>query len=366
MPRQVAITQSYPKYKLCQTVPPALRPGPWYNAGRTRDRGGAFTVEGHREHPRAPRGARHGQQKDYDVGTFSRLRVAILLVVLVIVTGVLGYRFVADYPWFDALYMTIITLTTVGFLEVHPLSLTGRAFTMGLLVAGLGIVFYTVVTLAESVVEGEFQRFFGRRRMEQRIAALSAHYLVCGFGRIGEVVCRELCAKPVPFVVIEHDAERVRTAEAAQYLVLEGDATHEATLLMAGVQQAQGLFAALPSDAANVFVTLTAKELNPRLQVIVRAETEHSVRILRHAGADEVVSPYAIGGHRMAQAALRPAVVDVIDLANPLPEPGNPARRTGRAAAVPLCGSGAPRLRVARAVWRHCGGDQTRDGHHDL
>ncbi len=249
------------------------------------------------------------------MGTFSRLRVAILLVVLVVVTGVLGYRFLAGYPWFDALYMTIITLSTVGFLEVHPLSQTGRVFTMGLLVAGVGIVLYTVVTLAESVVQGEFQRFFGRRRMEQRIAALTAHYLVCGFGRIGEVVCRELRAKPVPFVVIEHDAERVCLAEAAQYLVLQGDATNEATLLTAGVQQAQGLFATLPSDAANVFVTLTAKELNPRLRAIVRAETEHSARTLRHAGADHVVSPYAIGGHRMAQAALRPAVVDVIDLA---------------------------------------------------
>ena len=270
---------------------------------------------GYRGQPSTPHGASRGQQKGHDVGTFSRLRIAILLVVLVIVTGVLGYRFLADYPWFDALYMTIITLTTVGYLEVHPLSPTGRGFTMALLVAGVGIVLYTVVTLAESVVAGEFQRVFGRRRMEQRIAALRAHYVVCGFGRIGEVVCRELRAKPVPFVVIEHDAERVRTAEAAQYLVLHGDATHEATLLMAGVQQAQGLFAALPNDAANVFVTLTAKELNPRLQVIVRAETEHSVRILRHAGADQVVSPYAIGGHRMAQAALRPAVVDVIDLA---------------------------------------------------
>src|SRR5262245_56933118 len=165
------------------------------------------------------------------------------------------------------------------------------------------------------VVAGEFQRVFGRRRMEQRIAALTAHYVVCGFGRIGEVVCWEQRAKPVPFVVIENDAERVHSAEATQYLVLHGDATNEATLLTAGVQQAQGLFAALPRDAANVFVTLTAKELYPQLQVIVRAETEHRARILRHAGAGRVVSPYAIGGHRMAQAALWPAVVDVIDLA---------------------------------------------------
>jgi voltage-gated potassium channel len=272
------------------------------------------------------------------VGTFSRLRIAILLVVLVIVTGVLGYRFLADYPWFDALYMTIITLTTVGYLEVHPLSPTGRGFTMALLVAGVGIVLYTVVTLAESVVQGEFQRFFGRRRMEQRIAALTAHYLVCGFGRIGEVVCRELRAKPVPFVVIEHDAERVCLAEAAQYLVLQGDATNEATLLTAGVQQAQGLFATLPSDAANVFVTLTAKQLNPRLRTIVRAETEHSARTLRHAGADQVVSPYALGGHRMAQAALRPAVVDFVQLVTSAGELELGIEQVRVTDASPLCG----------------------------
>jgi len=188
-------------------------------------------------------------------------------------------------------------------------------FTIGLLAAGLGIVFYTVVMLAEHVVEGEFQRFFGRRRMEKRIEELSDHYLVCGFGRIGEVVCRELRAKPAPFVGIEQQAERVQLAEAAQYLVLQRDATDEQTLLAAGVQRAQGLFAALHSDAANVFLTLTAKELNPALVVVARAETEHSARTLWRAGADQVISPYAIGGHRMAQAALRPAVVDVIDLA---------------------------------------------------
>ena len=151
--------------------------------------------------------------------------------------------------------------------------------------------------------------------MEKRIEALADHYLVCGFGRIGEVVCRELRTKPVPFVVIEQQAERVRLAEAAHYLVLQRDATDEQTLHAAGVRQARGLFAALPSDAANVFITLTAKELNPALVVIVRAETEHSIKTLWRAGADQVIAPYAIGGHRMAQAALRPAVVDVIDLA---------------------------------------------------
>jgi voltage-gated potassium channel len=245
----------------------------------------------------------------------SRLRAATLLVVAVVVTGVLGYRYLEEYTWFDALYMTAITLSTVGFQEVQPLSQVGRLFTVGLLAAGVGVVFYTIVALAEQVVEGELQRVFGRRRMEKRIGALQAHYLVCGFGRIGEVVCQELAAKPMPFVVIEHNEERARKAEAAQYLILQSDATDEQTLLAAGVMQAKGLFAALQSDAANVFVTLTAKQLNPDLVVIVRAETEHSARTLRRAGADHVISPYAIGGHRMAQAALRPAVVDVIDLA---------------------------------------------------
>jgi len=151
--------------------------------------------------------------------------------------------------------------------------------------------------------------------MEKRIGSLTDHYLVCGFGRIGEVVCRELASKPVPFVVIEQQEERVRKAEEAQHLVLHGDASDEKILLAAGVMRAKGLFAALPTDADNVFVTLTAKELNPSVFVVARADSERSERTLAHAGADKVISPYAMGGHRMAQAALRPAVVDIIELA---------------------------------------------------
>jgi voltage-gated potassium channel len=244
----------------------------------------------------------------------SRLRVAILFITAVVVTGVMGYRFLEGYTWLEALYMTVITLTTVGFQEVRPLSPTGRVFTIALLVGGLGVVFYTAVAVAQNVVEGEFQQFFGRRRMERKIGSLTDHYLVCGFGRIGEVVCRELASKPVPFVVIEQREERVRKAEEVQHLVLEGDASDEKVLLAAGVMKAKGLFATLPNDAHNVFVTLTAKELNPSLFVVARAETDRSERTLTHAGADKVISPYAMGGHRMAQAALRPAVVDIIEL----------------------------------------------------
>jgi voltage-gated potassium channel len=245
----------------------------------------------------------------------SRLGVAVTFIVAVVAAGTLGYRFIEDYAWLDSLYMTVITLSTVGFQEVRPLSPAGRVFTIVLLVVGLGVVFYTAVAVAAKVVEGEFQQFFGRKRMEKRIGALRDHYLVCGFGRIGEVVCRELASKPVPFVVIEQDAEQVRRAEEAKYLVVRGDATEEKTLLAAGAARAQGLFAALPTDAGNVFVTLTAKELNSSIVVVARAETERSERTLVHAGADKVISPYAMGGHRMAQAALRPAVVDIIELA---------------------------------------------------
>jgi voltage-gated potassium channel len=225
----------------------------------------------------------------------SRLRVAVLFIAAVVVTGVMGYRFLEGYTWLEALYMTVITLTTVGFQEVRPLSPTGRIFTIALLVGGLGVVFYTAVAVAQNVVEGEFQQFFGRRRMERKIGSLTDHYLVCGFGRIGEVVCRELASKPVPFVVIEQREERVRKAEEAQHLVLEGDASDEKVLLAAGVMKAKGLFATLPNDAHNVFVTLTAKELNPSLFVVARAETDRSERTLTHAGADKVIFPVRDG-----------------------------------------------------------------------
>lgn len=243
------------------------------------------------------------------------LRSAVFFLLGIGVIGVLGYHFLEGYSWLDAFYMVAITLSTVGYREVQPLSPTGQIFTIFLLAGGLGAVFYTAVAVVEKIVEGEFQRFFGKRRMQKTIDVLTDHYLVCGFGRIGEVVCRELATKPVPFVVLEQHEERVREAEASGYLVLQGDAADEKLLVAAGVTRARGLFASLANDAGNVFVTLTAKELNPTLFVVARAESERSERTLLRSGADKVISPYAMGGHRMAQAALRPAVVDIIDLA---------------------------------------------------
>ena len=244
-----------------------------------------------------------------------RLRVAVLFLAAVVLTGIAGYRFLEGYTWLEAFYMTIITISTVGFGYIRPLSPAGMIFTIGLLFAGLGVVLYTAGTVTAKIVEGEFQQFFGRRRMEKQIDALTNHYLVCGYGRIGEVICRELAAKPVPFVVIEREEERILKVEEAGHLLLKGDATDEKVLLVAGVIRAKGLFATMPIDADNVFMVLTAKDLNPSIFVVARAETERSEKTLTHAGADKVISPYAMGGHRMAQAALRPAVVDIIELA---------------------------------------------------
>lgn len=245
----------------------------------------------------------------------TKLGVAGLFLAVVVITGILGYRVLEGYTWLEAFYMTIITISTVGFREIRPLSPAGMIFTIGLLFAGLGVVLYTAGTVTAKIVEGEFQQFFGRKRMEKRIGTLANHYLVCGYGRIGEVICRELASKPAPFVVIERKEERVRRVEEAGFLYLKGDATDEKVLLSAGVMKAKGLFATLPVDAENLFVILTAKDLNPSVFLVARAETERSERTLAHAGADKVISPYAIGGHRMAQAALRPAVVDIIELA---------------------------------------------------
>ncbi len=244
----------------------------------------------------------------------ARLGVAGLFLAVVVIAGVLGYHFLEEYTWLEALYMTVITLSTVGFREVKPLSPVGMIFTIVLLIAGLGVVFYTAVTITAKVVRGVSAVLREEANGEANWrpdGPLSGMWVRSHRG--GDLP--ELASKPVPFVVIEQDEERIRKVEEAGYLLLRGDATDEKVLLAAGAMKAKGLFATLPVDADNVFVTLTAKELNPSIFVVARAETERSERTLAHAGADKVISPYAMGGHRMAQAALRPAVVDIIELA---------------------------------------------------
>ncbi len=245
----------------------------------------------------------------------SVLAKAFAALIGITAAGVVGYMTIAGMGFSDALYMTVITLTTVGYREVVPLDTAGQYFTIALLIGGLGIVFYSAALIARELLEGELQRVLGRRKVQRQIGQLDHHVIVCGFGRMGRIVCKELAAKPVAFVVIDRNADALRHAEAEGYLCLEGDATDDAVLTAARIAQAQGLVAALSTDADNVYVVLTARELCPELLVVARAEDDRSERKLMHAGANRVVSPYVIGGHRMAHALLRPAVLDVIDLA---------------------------------------------------
>ncbi|MEO8601356.1 MAG: potassium channel protein [bacterium] len=240
---------------------------------------------------------------------------ALGLLILITCVGVVGYMIVSDMSFVDALYLTAITLSTVGSREVAPLTPGAQLFTVGLIFIGLGVVLYSASLVAGDVIEGRLQRVFGRRRVERQIEHLAEHYIVCGFGRMGRVVSKELAARPVPFVVVDRDPEALERAEGEGYLSLGGDATEDRVLVQAGIARARGLVSALSRDEDNVYVVLSARQLNPNLLIVARAEDERSESKLMHAGATRVVSPYVLGGSRMANALLRPAVLDVIDLA---------------------------------------------------
>ncbi len=240
---------------------------------------------------------------------------ALTLLAALIATGVAGYMLLAGASFLDALYMTVTTLSTVGYREVVPLDRVGQVFTMLLIICGLGIVFYGTSLVAGDVIEGRLRLVLGRRRVQKQIEQLSGHYIVCGYGRMGRIVCKELAAKPVPFVVVERDPTSVRAVQDDGHLYVDGDATEDETLTRVGIARARGLVTALPRDSDNVYVVLSARQMNPALLIVARAEDERSEPKLIQAGATRVVSPYVIGGSRMAGALLRPAVLDVVDLA---------------------------------------------------
>lgn len=215
----------------------------------------------------------------------------------------------------DGLYMSVITITTVGYKEALPLSSAGKLFTIGLIFVGVGFVLYLFGEITNTMVEGGLRRFLGRNNMEKRIAELKDHYVVCGFGRIGKVICQSLKQNNRPFVIIENDSPEVQKIDEIGYLVLEGNAADDDMLIKAGINDARGLIAVVSSDAENVYIVLSAKGLNPDLFVMARSSgTEGSETKLLRAGADKVVSPYYIGACRMAQLVVRPTVVDFLDL----------------------------------------------------
>jgi voltage-gated potassium channel len=236
------------------------------------------------------------------------------ILVLLLAGGTAGYHWIEGWRLTDSLYMVVITLGTIGYGEVQQLSEAGRWFTMALIIGGVSLVTYAVGTITRMVVEGELQTLMGRRRAMSKIRRLKDHYIICGYGRIGGMIAQEFARRPLPFVVVERDEGQVSRIPQ-EIPVVVGDASEESVLLSAGIERARGLVTVLPSDADNLFVTLTARDLNPKLTIIARYEEPRSESKLRRAGADKVVSPYIIGGTRMAMAILRPAVIDFIELA---------------------------------------------------
>jgi voltage-gated potassium channel len=222
---------------------------------------------------------------------------------------------IEDWSTLDALYMTVISLTTVGFQEVHPLSRAGKIFTMFLIVSGVGFILYFLGSTTRMMIEGTLKDVFGRRKLEKKISQIGGHYIVCGFGRIGRTVTQLLREKPMDVVVVEKDPGCIPLFQEKNILYVIGEATAEESLLKAGLLRARGLVAAASSDADNVYITLTARGLNPGLFILARAAEESSIIKLTRAGADKVVSPYDIGAHSMANTILRPTVIDFIELA---------------------------------------------------
>jgi voltage-gated potassium channel len=243
------------------------------------------------------------------------LRFSIAALVSVIAFGTLGYALIEDWQAFDALYMTIITLATVGFREVHELSPEGKIFTIVLIISGTGIIAYTLSSLIQFTLEGQLRKILGRKKLESRIGKLRDHYIICGYGRIGHLICREFQSRPTPFVIVEQNPNHIERLEREGYMYVEGDATDDETLQAAGIEHAKGLITAVTSDTDNVYITLTARGLNPKLFILARAGEEGAEKKLMRAGASKVISPYTIGASRMAQAILRPSVVDFIELA---------------------------------------------------
>jgi voltage-gated potassium channel len=243
----------------------------------------------------------------------NKLFVPILLIIVINTFGTIGYMVIEGWNFRDSLFMTVTTLTTVGYGEVHDLTPEGEVFTIVLLTLGVGTILYLLSALAKIVLEGELTQIIGRSRLERKIKDLKDHYIVCGYGRMGRTVVKELASNGIDIIIIEK--EPVDAALKDDFVIVEGDATKDEVLVQAGIERAYGLISVLPTDAENLFVVLTARGLNPDLLIYTRAGDEGSEKKILRAGADRVVSPYHTGGMRIANMILKPAVVDFIEYA---------------------------------------------------
>jgi len=244
----------------------------------------------------------------------NKITKVVILIAVVIAIGVGGLMLIEHWSFFDSLYMTVITISTVGYHEVHALSPAGRAFILAFIVIGVGSFLYVVTVTAEYIVAGHLRGALGRKKMQKEIDKLSGHYIICGFGRVGQQVAHEFIREKVKFVVIDINPEAIAICVKHGLLYVEGSASDDNILRSAGVSRAKGLVAAADSDAENVYVTLSAKNLCPGIYVVARASRESAERKLMMAHADRVTSPYSIGGRRIASMILRPNVVDFLDV----------------------------------------------------
>ena len=244
----------------------------------------------------------------------SRLRKAALALGTIIVVGTAGYMILEGWGFLDALYMTMITISTVGYTEVNELDASGRLWSIALIITGASVLVYATGSFVELVLEGTIRGYFARRRMEDAIGKLNGHYILCGYGRVGRKIAEEFANEDVDFVVIDHEESEVEQCLEEGYLALHGNASDNTMLEDAGVERAKGLVAALDSDADNLFVTFSARKMNPELRIVARANSEESSVKLRQAGADRSLSPYAVEGRRLAAFAIQPDIVDFLDV----------------------------------------------------
>jgi len=237
----------------------------------------------------------------------------ICVLAFVMAAGTIGYMLIEGWSAYEAMYMTVITIATVGFTELHPLSETGRIFTMVLIFGGVGGAAYTLSAIMEYVLEGHVGGMLWRRQMENKITHLHNHFILCGYGRVGQEIANTFKAEKVKFVVIEREPELTNKAQENGHLYIQGNATDDEVLRRAGVEKAHGLVAALGSDIDNTYITLSAHRFQPNLLIVARASSTNAESKLKQAGANRVVLPQRSGGRRMAMLSLRPAVADFIE-----------------------------------------------------
>ncbi|MGD2127226.1 MAG: potassium channel protein [Desulfobacteraceae bacterium] len=236
-----------------------------------------------------------------------------MILVVVLLGGSAGYMLIERWGFFDSLYMTVITITTVGYREVGNVSEPGRIFTIFVIFSGMGIIAYILGMIAQAMVDVQVRSIIGRRRLGLKIRSMKNHYVICGFGRIGKIICRELKANDIPMLVIDNSPENRQALENEEMPYIADDATSEDVLVEAGIERAKGLISVVASDADNLFITMSARGLNPALFILARADEEQAEKKLLRAGANRVVMPYLIGGQKMAQTIVKPAVTDFLE-----------------------------------------------------